>query len=82
MPGVTWPAAMEQIGWRCKDNTYLTMTASQMMAMALTCMQAFMSFRYVFGALKDAVDATTTLEEVEAVDIISSWPDLFYVEPE
>lgn len=71
--GVAWPADMTNVGWRTKDNTYLPMTAPQMVAMALACMQRFMAMRYRFGALKDALAAARTVAEVEAIDASSGW---------
>ena len=72
-PGVVWPADMANIGWRTRDNSYLPMTAPQMVTMALTAAARFMMLRYRFGALKDAVSASQTAEEIEAIDEASGW---------
>lgn len=70
---VPWPAEMTNVGWRTKDNSYLPMTAPQMMTMALTCMQAFMAMRYRYGALKDAVTAAPDAAAVDAIDETAGW---------
>lgn len=72
-PSVNWPADMTNIGWRTKDNSYLTMTAPQMVTMALTAAGRFMMLRYRFGALKDAVAAAQSAEEIEVIDHTADW---------
>ena len=44
-----------------------------MVTMALTAAARFMVLRYRFGALKDAVSASQTAEEIEAIDEASGW---------
>ncbi len=74
-PGVSWPADMANIGWRTRDNSYLPMTAPQMVTMALTAAGHFMMLRYRFGALKDAVAAAQSAKAIEAIDETSVWGD-------
>lgn len=59
-----------EIGWTMKDNTTITHTADQMIAAGLAVGQHVSQCHDIGVALKAAIDAATTIEEVEAVE----WP--------
>lgn len=70
IPGMSWP---EDFYWRTADNSPLELTAVEMLAMGQAGADRFSTLIYRRGALKDAVEAATTIEEIEAIDVAAGW---------
>jgi len=67
---VTWP---ETFAWRMLDNTYLPLSATDMLDMAQAASDRYIALRFRLGQLKDALAAATTADEVAAIDPSSGW---------
>jgi hypothetical protein len=65
LPGMLWS---EDFFWRTADNSPLPLTAAKMLAMGQAAADQYTALVYRRGALKDAVDAAATAEDVEAID--------------
>lgn len=61
------------IGWKYSDNVVRTLDADAMILMGMTVMQHVSACYTVSWSLKDAVTAATTVEEVEAIQIVGAW---------
>lgn len=69
-----WPSDLERKGWRTLDNKHLPVTPAGMIALSLDVMQHFVAIRFQASALKDALAAAQTTEDVAAVDVTTGWP--------
>lgn len=70
LPGMAWP---DGFAWRTKDNTTLDLDPSEMLGMGQEAADRFTALILIRGALKDAVAAATSAEELEAVDPAAGW---------
>jgi hypothetical protein len=60
--------------WRAKDNTYVSMDADDVKALGVAAMYFVNQCYGACWAHKDAVDALTTLDQVENYDYTVGWP--------
>lgn len=58
--------------WRMADNTFLPVTAAQMIGLATTASARVMALRKAMWAAKDAARAAKTRDEADAVK--AAWP--------
>lgn len=63
-----------EIEWTMLDNSTVTHSAAQMIALGVAVGQHVVACRSVATALREAINAATTIEEIAAVDIESGWP--------
>lgn len=69
------------VDWTCADNSTLTMNAREMMGVPEAMSQYGYALHQHARTLKDLLLKTTTVEEVEAIDILSGWPGDVVAEP-
>lgn len=62
------------VDWTTADNATMTMTAQQVLGMVPTFAARALAIHAAAKALKGAVDACTTVEQVAALDITQGWP--------
>ena len=63
------------VNWTMEDNTVETFNAEEMKTMGLTCGLFAAQCHVVGQALRDAINACTTIEELDAIDIEAApWP--------
>lgn len=62
------------IEWTMLDNSTVTHSAAQMIALGVAVGQHVVSCRTAATALRTAINAATTIEEIEAIDIETGWP--------
>lgn len=60
--------------WRADDNTLHDLTGDQLAAFAVTMMLRGEAIYQHSWALKAAIDAAESIEDVQAVDITAGWP--------
>jgi hypothetical protein len=68
--GGAWP---EGFYWIAADNSHIAMAAQEMLAFAQSAGTYVSALVLARRALKDAVAAAATVEEVEAIDLVNSW---------
>ncbi len=70
VPGMTWPAGFV---WRCADNSALSLDAASMLAMGQAAGDRFTFLVLHRGALRDALAAAATAEQVDAIAVTADW---------
>lgn len=68
--GMEWPDGM---AWRMADNSWLPISAGEMLTMASAVADRYRALRLNVAALKDALAAASTLEAIAAVDPSAGW---------
>lgn len=68
--GMEWPADM---AWRMADNSWLPLSAGEMLTMASAVVDRYRALRLNVAALKDALAAAVTVEAIAAVDPSTGW---------
>lgn len=72
MAGVPWSLDPAQ-GWKCQDNSYLPLTAAEMIQMQATMVQAGVALFAYAQSLKGQVKAA---EDPTTIDLTSGWPEV------
>lgn len=70
-PNMEWPP--EYAAWRCLDNSYLPVTPQQMLELAQATRLRFSALVFRRTALRAAIAAAATVEEVAAVPVGEGW---------
>lgn len=70
VPGMTWPVGF---AWRMADNSWLPVTAAELLAMAQAAADFYTGLILHRASLKDAVAAAEDAADVEAVDANAGW---------
>lgn len=67
---LVWP---QDFAWRMADNSWLPVTAEEMLDMAQAASDRYVALRLVLAAKKDAVAAAADVAAVEAIDADNGW---------
>lgn len=68
--GAPWPA---EFAFRAADNSWVPMTATEVVAFANTARDAYMALRVKYAGLKDAIAAAESTQAVQAIDIAAAF---------
>jgi len=60
--------------WRMKDNSVVTLDKTDMITVGLTVMQHVSACQDKKNALDAQIDAVSTIEDLQAIDITTGWP--------
>ncbi len=69
---ITWPEG--GFPWRMMDDTFVTLSPAEFIAMAQAAADYYGALFYVRSAMRDAVAAAQTVEAVAAIDTTQGWP--------